>query len=45
MNYRETLLLLAHQVAKCEVDSDFLAKAASHVDKALRQDYGGERCM
>lgn len=28
------------KVAKCEVDSDFLAKAASHVEKASMQDYG-----
>lgn len=24
------------------MDADFLAKATSHMDKALRQDYGGE---
>lgn len=30
----------SHQVAKCEVSSDFLAKAANHVEKASRQDYG-----
>lgn len=29
-----------HQVAKCEVASDFLAKAATQVEKASRQDYG-----
>eukprot|EP00903_Cladosiphon_okamuranus_P014428 g13389.t1 len=28
------------EVAKCEVASDFLAKAAHHVEKASRQDYG-----
>ncbi|CAM9269015.1 unnamed protein product [Scytosiphon promiscuus] len=28
------------EVAKCEVDSDFLAKAASQVEKASGQDYG-----
>ncbi|CAM9887814.1 unnamed protein product, partial [Ectocarpus sp. 8 AP-2014] len=28
------------EVAKCEMDSDFLAKAASHVEKACMQDYG-----
>lgn len=33
---------VSHQVARCEMDSDFLAKAALHVDKAQRQDYGGE---
>lgn len=27
-------------MAKCEVDSDFLAKAASHVEKASSLDYG-----
>lgn len=31
------------KVAKCEMDSDFLAKAAPHVDKALAEDYGGKR--
>lgn len=29
-----------YQVAKCEVASDFLAKAATHVENASRQDYG-----
>lgn len=33
-------LVLTNQVAKCEMDSDFLAKAASHVEKACMQDYG-----
>ncbi|CAM9750244.1 unnamed protein product [Laminaria digitata] len=33
---------MADQVARCEMDSDFLAKASSHMEKALRQDYGGK---
>lgn len=33
-------IVMTNQVAKCEMDSDFLAKAASHVEKACMQDYG-----
>ena len=36
----ELRAMLHLEVAKCELSSDFLAKAASHVKDSIRQDYG-----